>query len=193
MVLTNFKYLVAEAPERCYGRNVMSQEMRKAIVDAHNKLRHNLAIGSVQRDAYHYDKRMPNASNMRAMKYDCESEQKALLAIQQDDCEILKPRIAFEDLVRNYGYINTTLPLYRAVKFLKKALVDMANADTEGVGCAVNFCSSSANNYYAVYCYYSAPHVEAGKGLYREGAPCSACPEGYQCYDDSKLCREKRF
>ncbi|PIO66346.1 SCP-like protein [Teladorsagia circumcincta] len=77
---------------------------------------------------------------------------------------------------------------FRAIPFFM-----MAMAATQEVGCAVNFCPSSSRNYYAVYCYYGAPHVKAGKSLYKKGEPCKECPIGYACYGKTKLCRRTTF
>ncbi|KAK6021634.1 SCP-like protein, partial [Ostertagia ostertagi] len=145
------------APESCGYVDVMSQEMRQAIVDVHNNLRYKLAEGKVQRSSISLET-LPKAANMRAMKYDCTLEKVALdVGVFGDDCKVIPPRTAFTDTGRNYHFINTTMRLHRAVMSPKEALVKMAMADTEELGCAVNFCSSGSRNYYAVYCYYGRP------------------------------------
>ncbi|PIO56151.1 hypothetical protein TELCIR_22454 [Teladorsagia circumcincta] len=100
--------------------------MRQAIVDVHNKLREDLALGKVQGSSFWGDK-LPKAADMRQMRYDCTLEKKALDdGVFKDNCTEVPPRQAFTDTGRNYRSITTML-FRRPLITPKDALVKVSN------------------------------------------------------------------
>ncbi|PIO66206.1 hypothetical protein TELCIR_12091 [Teladorsagia circumcincta] len=102
-----------DAPRSCNNHDeVMTQKVRQAAVDVHNKFRNILATGRV-REAPYYVHFLPEAADMRAMTYDCGLENKALM---RDLCMKLPRRRTFNYTGRNYGYITATVYIDNAEK-----------------------------------------------------------------------------
>uniref|UniRef100_A0A8C8S0R0 Peptidase inhibitor 16 n=1 Tax=Pelusios castaneus TaxID=367368 RepID=A0A8C8S0R0_9SAUR len=66
-------------------------------------------------------------------------------------------------------------------------------ANSERVGCGVQFCKTlhgvEEQDLYLLVCNYDPPGNVRGRKPYKEGPPCSKCPEGYACRNS--LCGKK--
>ncbi|KAK6023211.1 SCP-like protein [Ostertagia ostertagi] len=113
--------IAQDAPENC-EYNFMSQKMRQAILEAHNRRRSLLADGRVRRNVLSPDF-FPTATNMLFMMYDCDLEMKAAYT---DPCKAhVRPK-SFSYTGMNSYHIKTRVENFRPVKSPENALKEAA-------------------------------------------------------------------
>ncbi|VDO77128.1 unnamed protein product [Haemonchus placei] len=174
-----FKIKNGDARKTCgRGDTVLGYQLRKLFLQAHNEKRASLAKGEVEIGG----KRLSAAANMRFMKYDCQLEEKAVnLTLTRRRFE---NRTRFTEVKRNFAKIEShdSGP--------NKVARQMAQAETDKVGCAVRYYMYDNKFYYAIACFYGK-EVKAGSELYQQSTTaCTNCTQGYEC-DQKALCKKQ--
>ncbi|KAK5985747.1 SCP domain-containing protein [Trichostrongylus colubriformis] len=188
----------------CPDDQDMNDRIRSKVLEAHNTRRMKLARGEV------FNKRginLPQASNMRKLKYDCNLEKSAVAAAAAT-CSTVAQRNIPTDVQENAHILPGSTARFRddaiveainiwwrqvsesggighGVTYTSKNVdtptewfVRMASANTQSFGCGVVKCGES----WSAVCHYNSG-ATVDQRIYEPGLPCSACPSGTTCSD----------
>ncbi|XP_077541109.1 scoloptoxin SSD976-like [Haemaphysalis longicornis] len=165
------------------------------ITALHNQLRATLAAGELPR--------FPSATDMLQMEYDGEVARRAQLHSQscrfQHGCFgcgnvhgfigqnlFMAPRGSWEQAIMTWWdeYRLTSPSIVRHYNFSPNNghFTQMAWARNAKVGCGATDCPQLGGRY--MVCNYEPGGNVIGQPVYREGWPCSQCPEGTRCVSE---------
>uniref|UniRef100_A0A7M4E4Y4 Peptidase inhibitor 16 n=1 Tax=Crocodylus porosus TaxID=8502 RepID=A0A7M4E4Y4_CROPO len=98
--------------------------------------------------------------------------------------EELDLQLAMEDWHGEYQYYNLTTTKC-AMGHMCGHYTQVVWANTLRIGCGAHFCETvegiEERDMHLLVCNYEPPGNIRGRKPYREGSPCSLCPEGYKC------------
>ncbi|VDL72920.1 unnamed protein product [Nippostrongylus brasiliensis] len=185
----------------CPGNTGMNDAVRSTGLNLANKKRSNLASGRVSKNNGRY---LPQAANMRQLKYDCSLEAQARTFAMQcttvgsgywgtsENFRRVPTRIAANRVqaidramrswwkqvrrVPGIGVRMVTFKTHHQSSTIRFFTL-MAWATVTNMGCGVKQCGSVFN----VVCRYSPAGNVVGSAVYAKGSPCSACPTGTTC------------
>ncbi|KAK5984664.1 hypothetical protein GCK32_005388 [Trichostrongylus colubriformis] len=191
----------------CPDNQDMNDRIRSKALDAHDFRRRQLARGAVVNKR---GRNLPQASNMRKLKYDCKLEKSAVAAAAT--CSIGAQRTLPSDMQENahfllrstaqwrkdaiveaikvwWSQVRVSGGIGRGVTYTSRNVntptewfIRMAWADTQSFGCGVVRCGG----FWSIVCHYR-PGATVNQRIYEPGFPCSACPSGTTC-SDGLLC-----
>ncbi|XP_042317411.1 peptidase inhibitor 16 [Sceloporus undulatus] len=169
-----------------------TSEDKKLIVDLHNQYRTKVSPPAADMRKMNWDPELETFAKDYATKCIWEHNKERgrrgenLFAMSGD----LEVKTIVESWYNEYQYYNmTTLTCEEGQMCGHYTQVVWANS--ERVGCGTVFCETlevlNDTDMHLVVCNYEPPGNVKGHKPYKEGEPCSMCPEGYSC-KDSPLC-----
>ncbi|KAJ1345989.1 hypothetical protein KIN20_000645 [Parelaphostrongylus tenuis] len=180
-------------------------ETRQGVLNLINRIRSRVALGEFEGKNH-----FPSASDMQAMRWDCNLETIANISVT-DCAEDSPPAAAMYGM--NYQFFKSGTPDFTLKHSMESAVLhwaDIKNANwqannifsenptlrsfanliratTNAVGCASRMCNGRA----AAACVFSQPDVQPGTPLYTPGNPCRKdedCVAFSPAYCESGLC-----
>ncbi|KAK5983934.1 SCP domain-containing protein [Trichostrongylus colubriformis] len=189
--------------QMCPDNQHMNDRIRSKALEAHNFRRMQLARGAVLNKK---GRNLPQASNMRKLKYDCNLERSAVAAaatcsyggqqnlpsdVQENAHILLRSSVQWrkdaivEAIKVWWRELRVSGGIGRGVTYTSKNVgtptewfVRMAWANTQSFGCGVARCGG----FWSAVCHYK-PGATVNQRIYEPGSPCSACPSGTTCSD----------
>ncbi|XP_077190463.1 peptidase inhibitor 16 [Paroedura picta] len=166
----------------------LTEKEKKLIVDLHNQYRSKVSPPAADMQKMSWDPKLETFAKSYATKciWEHNSERgwrgENLFAMTGD----LNVEKAVEDWYNEYQYYNmTTLTCEEGQMCGHYTQVVWANS--KHVGCGTEFCETmemlNETKMHLVVCNYEPPGNIKNHKPYKEGSPCSMCPDGYSCED----------
>ncbi|PIC23883.1 hypothetical protein B9Z55_017424 [Caenorhabditis nigoni] len=174
---------------------------KQAILDAHNKLRSDIAKGIFKSGIFI----KPKAANMRKLRWDSALEasaQEEADRCQKDDRTQIGVNIyeapthenpdqvtkSWENEFQDRNWYGTMMGIHSFHSPMRHA-IQMVWAETSSIGCGANTCGTRNEGYRTTYvCHYNEIGNKMYAEIYKTGETCSACSEGFKCETDTGLC-----
>ncbi|XP_054837308.1 peptidase inhibitor 16 [Eublepharis macularius] len=166
----------------------LTEEDKQLIVDLHNQYRSKVSPPAADMLKMSWDPELETFAKDYATK--CIWEHNAdrgwrgenLFAMSGD----LTVKTAVEEWYNEYPHYNMTTSICAEGQMCGH-YTQVVWASSERIGCGTEFCKTlevlNETDMHLVVCNYQPPGNVKGRKPYKEGSPCSMCPDGYSCQD----------